>query len=114
MRISEWSSDVCSSDLAIADLAGALDALAIERAHLVGLSMGTYTGLRFALAHPGRVLSLVAASGGSGGHPPTRERFITDTRALSAPILKRSDARRVGKRGGVSCRFRRGPHPYKQ
>lgn len=75
-------------DIATADLGGVMDALGIGRAHIVGLSMGAYTGLRFAMAHPDRVISLAAASGGSGGHPPTREAFIRDTLALSDHILK--------------------------
>ncbi|MDA0225602.1 MAG: alpha/beta hydrolase, partial [Proteobacteria bacterium] len=40
------------------DLAALLDHLAIERAHLVGQSMGGWTVIGFALAHPARVLSL--------------------------------------------------------
>lgn len=76
-----------SVDIALADLLGVLDALAIERAHLVGLSMGAYTILRFAMAHPERVLSLTAASGGSGSHLPTRDHFITETLAVAEQML---------------------------
>lgn len=38
-----------------------LDALALDRAHLVGSSVGGYTALRAAAAHPGRVDRLVLA-----------------------------------------------------
>lgn len=50
-------------DLA-ADLAGLLDALAIERAHIVGLSLGGMTGQALAITHPEKVhrLVLVATS----------------------------------------------------
>lgn len=41
------------------DLAGLLDALEIERAHVVGLSLGGAVTLDFALAHPGRAHSIV-------------------------------------------------------
>ncbi|MEA2142821.1 MAG: 3-oxoadipate enol-lactonase [Solirubrobacteraceae bacterium] len=42
-----------------ADLAALLDALAIERAHVVGASFGGLVSLEFAAAYPGRVASLV-------------------------------------------------------
>jgi proline iminopeptidase len=50
-----------------------LDHLKIDKAHLVGLSMGGYTSLQVALNHPGRVRSLVLAGTGSGS-----ERWYTD------------------------------------
>jgi pimeloyl-ACP methyl ester carboxylesterase len=45
------------------DLAGLLDALGIQRAHVVGLSLGGGITLDFALAHHQRVLSLVVVDG---------------------------------------------------
>lgn len=41
------------------DLAGLLDALAIDRGHIVGLSLGGMTAQAFALRHPQRLASLV-------------------------------------------------------
>src|SRR5271166_2829323 len=41
-----------------ADLRAALDAAEVERAVLVGASMGAHTALRFALEHPERVAAL--------------------------------------------------------
>lgn len=84
------SEDAYGQDIATADLLGLLDALDIAQAHIIGLSMGAYTGLRFALAHPDRVLSLVTASGGSGSFPGTRAHFLKETRALADTILERS------------------------
>lgn len=45
------------------DLAALLDALGIERAHVVGLSLGGGVALDFALAHPGRARSIVVVDG---------------------------------------------------
>ena len=42
------------------DLAATLDAIGVERCDLLGHSMGGAVALRFALAYPGRVLSLIA------------------------------------------------------
>jgi 3-oxoadipate enol-lactonase len=54
------------------DLREVLDALAIQRATLVGLSAGSEVALNFALANPDRVVRLVLASPGLGGYglPP--------------------------------------------
>ena len=48
------------------DCVAVLDHLKIDKAHLIGLSMGGYTSLQVALNHPGRVRSLVLAGTGSG------------------------------------------------
>jgi len=50
------------------DALAILDELAIEKAHLVGQSMGGFTVLRLALDHPDRVLSLTLSCT-SGGLP---------------------------------------------
>jgi pimeloyl-ACP methyl ester carboxylesterase len=47
---------------AVAGLVALLDVLGVERAHLLGHSMGGMLALRLVLAHPGRVVSLVAMS----------------------------------------------------
>ncbi|MBN43597.1 MAG: alpha/beta hydrolase [Alphaproteobacteria bacterium] len=79
--------DAYGQDIATADLLGVLDALQIERAHLIGLSMGAYTCLRFILAHPDRAETAVIASSGSGSFPNTREGFLLETLALADHIL---------------------------
>jgi len=48
------------------DVVGILDGLAIDAAHVVGISMGAMIGQRLALAAPGRVLSLASVMGSSG------------------------------------------------
>jgi pimeloyl-ACP methyl ester carboxylesterase len=77
-------SDVPESDEAYThqwhtkDLQAILDGFAIDRAHIVGLSMGAYTGLQFAVECPHRVISLLFASGGSGAPRSERDRFLRD------------------------------------
>ncbi|MEQ6333761.1 alpha/beta hydrolase [Sphingobium sp. MK2] len=61
------------------DILAILDHLGIGSAHLVGLSMGAYAGLQFALSFPDRVRSLVFCSGGSGAAPGGRDTFVQDT-----------------------------------
>jgi 3-oxoadipate enol-lactonase len=51
-----------------ADLRALLDHLGIERAHLVGLSLGGRIAVDFALTYPERVQSLVLASPGLSGY----------------------------------------------
>ena len=69
------------------DLRAVLDSFAIERAHIVGLSMGAYTGLMFALRHPERVTSLLFASGGSGAFGDTRAAFVSEVRASAEAMM---------------------------
>jgi pimeloyl-ACP methyl ester carboxylesterase len=47
-------------------VAGVLDALKVERATIIGNSMGGYYALCFALAHPNRVHKLIVAGGPAG------------------------------------------------
>lgn len=48
-----------SLDMLAADLLGLLDALAIDSAHFIGLSMGGMIGMTFALKQPQRLRSLI-------------------------------------------------------
>jgi pimeloyl-ACP methyl ester carboxylesterase len=59
-------------EFAVTDLLAVLDGLGIERAHVVGLSMGGYAVLQFGLRHPARVSAIVAAGAGSGSGPAER------------------------------------------
>ncbi|HET6314981.1 MAG TPA: alpha/beta hydrolase [Chloroflexota bacterium] len=65
-----------SQDLLIADLLGLLDHLQIERAHLVGFSMGGNVVLNFAMRYPERCHGIVVVGTGSGS--TNRERFLSD------------------------------------
>jgi pimeloyl-ACP methyl ester carboxylesterase len=79
------------------DLRAVMDGFAIDKAHIVGLSMGAYAGLQFALAYPGRTLSLLFASGGSGAPRGDRDRFRADTCEGADRILR--EGMRAGAEG---------------
>ena len=68
------------------DIRSVLDALRIERAHVVGLSMGANATLHFGLAHPQRALSLTFAGGGYGSYPAVHAKFQQDSRANAETI----------------------------
>lgn len=55
------------SDLNATALKGVLDALDIERAHLIGNSMGGHSVVAFTLSYPERVGKLILRGGGTGG-----------------------------------------------
>ncbi len=66
-----------SQDLAMEDLRGLLDHLGLEKAHIVGFSMGGSAALVFGLKYPERAHSLVIAGTGSGS-TGNRADFIRD------------------------------------
>lgn len=69
------------------DLARVLDHLGVEKAHVVGLSMGGRIARDFAIGHPQRVRSLTLAntSPGFGALPPDKVKAFLDARR--APLL---------------------------
>ncbi|MEK9671801.1 MAG: alpha/beta hydrolase [Rhodospirillaceae bacterium] len=75
-----------SYEIVAEDARAVLDAAGVKKAHVVGLSMGAYTGLILALRHPGRVASLVAASGGAGSHPRENPNFRAEGARLADEI----------------------------
>ena len=64
------------------DIRGMLDALKIQKAHVVGLSMGGYATLHFGLMYPERALSLVVAGAGYGSKADEREGFKRDSATI--------------------------------
>jgi 2-hydroxy-6-oxonona-2,4-dienedioate hydrolase len=58
------------SDLNARALKGLMDAIGLDKAHLVGNSMGAHSAVAFTLANPGRVGKLVLMGGGTGGVSP--------------------------------------------
>ena len=70
------------------DIRSVLDALGIQRAHVVGLSMGAFATLHFGMAYGERALSIAVAGGGYGSHPAHYRQFQDDCRA-NAELIRR-------------------------
>lgn len=69
------------------DLAGLLDCLAIDKAHIVGQATGGNVALNFAIAYPRRVKSLIVVGAGAG--TTDRERWLEGARKLADDIADR-------------------------
>ena len=82
------------------DAVAVLDHLKIERAHLIGLSMGGYTSLQVALNHPQRVRSLVLAGTGSGSERWYTQDFHKHSRELG-DLFEREGSARVAETYGM-------------
>ena len=81
------------------DIAVVMRDLSIERAHLVGLSMGAYAALQFGLLHPEKVSAIVAAAVGSGSPPSHRDAWLKETAVLSR-IFNEHGMRPIAERMG--------------
>jgi len=68
------------------DIRAVFDALAIDKAHVVGISMGGFATLHFGFAYPGRALSLMVAGCGYGAEPGKRQQFHDETAKTIALI----------------------------
>lgn len=70
-----------SQDRARDDIRAVLDALGIDKAHIVGLSMGGFATLHFGFTYPERARSLVVAGCGYGAAPDKRAQFAEEAEA---------------------------------
>lgn len=68
---------------AVADAVAVLDAAGVDRAHVVGNSMGGFCTLHLGLTHPERARSLVVAGCGYGAHPDAADAFRAESIALA-------------------------------
>ena len=73
------------------DIRCVLDALKIDRAHIVGCSMGAFAALHFGMEYgakgkPARALSLTLIGCGSGAHPADHRRFQEESVTRAAAI----------------------------
>jgi pimeloyl-ACP methyl ester carboxylesterase len=81
-----------SQERARDDIRSVLDALKIDKAHIVGVSMGGFAVLHFGFAYPGRALSLVVAGCGYGAEPGKRQQFADEALRTAAEIADRGMA----------------------
>src|SRR6266849_6913687 len=89
-------------EFAVDDIVAVMRGLAIERAHVVGLSMGGYAALQFGLRYPEKASAIVAASVGSGSHPSQRDAWLRETSVLARVFIDHGMV-------GMAERMARGP-----
>jgi pimeloyl-ACP methyl ester carboxylesterase len=102
-----YSPDRYAQDRQRDDILAVLDGLGIDRAHLVGCSMGAFAALHFGMAYctqaeTSRALSLTLIGCGSGAHPSAYRRFQEESLALAAAIRRDGMA-------GLASTYGRGP-----
>ena len=73
--------DAYSQDRARDDIRAVLDGLQIDRAHIVGISMGGFATVHFGFTYPERTRSLVIAGCGYGAEPGQRAQFAAEADA---------------------------------
>jgi pimeloyl-ACP methyl ester carboxylesterase len=66
------------------DVRAVLDGLGIDKAHIVGLSMGGFATLHFGFTYPDRARSLVIGGCGYGAAPDQRKKFVEEAEAAAA------------------------------
>lgn len=69
---------------AVADAVRVLDACGVDRAHVVGLSMGGFCALHLGLTHPDRARSLVVGGCGYGSQPERQDAFRAESESIAA------------------------------
>jgi pimeloyl-ACP methyl ester carboxylesterase len=89
-----------SQDRARDDIRAVLDALRLDKAHIVGLSMGGFATLHFGFTYPQRARSLVIAGCGYGAAPEKRTQFAEEAEAAArrfeAGMAKAAEAYALG------------------
>jgi pimeloyl-ACP methyl ester carboxylesterase len=91
-----------SQDLAVTDAVSVLDHVEIDRAHVVGLSMGGFTALHLGLRRPDRTRSIVVGATGYGAHPDAGESFRAESEAIATAFESEGAA-------GIAPRYAEGP-----
>jgi pimeloyl-ACP methyl ester carboxylesterase len=70
------------------DVVAVLDHLKVDRAHVVGLSMGGFAALHVGITHPKRARSLVIAGCGYGAEPHEKDKFRAECEAAATSFEK--------------------------
>src|SRR3546814_3241873 len=103
MRISDWSSDVCSSDLCCTSTRAPPSATTITRAPRLTLTRSTLT-CRPSIVRSRPPTKTLQQFRSSSGRPP----LLTSTSC--SRLVRRSEERRVGKECVSTCRSRWSPY----
>src|SRR3546814_20972817 len=115
MRISDWSSDVCSSDLAlVVNNTFCLPDKARVSAYVYHLD---FLQTRLARAPTDPLMAELIADGGQGYHNSSislNRRRVYTIRKRSRVAVRRSEERRVGKECVSTCRSRWSPYTLKK
>jgi pimeloyl-ACP methyl ester carboxylesterase len=82
-----------SQERARDDIRAVLDALKIDKAHIVGLSMGGFAVLHFGFTYPERARSLLIAGCGYGAAPDKRAQFAEEADAAAKNFEAQSMAK---------------------
>src|SRR3546814_15272071 len=98
MRISDWSSDVCSSDLR------QLDAIDVNRFTGLGFDLAIFRGLWWQITVGVDVVDL------QGERDCLRREVLDRDIAFDLRLVERSEERRVGKECVSTCRSRWSPY----
>ena len=75
--------EMYSQARAVADIAETLDHLGVDKAHVVGLSMGGFAAMHFGLDYADRARSVVIGGVGFGADPDTADKFRNEVDAVA-------------------------------
>jgi pimeloyl-ACP methyl ester carboxylesterase len=92
-------------EFAVRDIAAIMSGLSIERAHIVGLSMGGYAVLQFGLRHPEMASAIVAAGAGSGSPRSAREAWREQSLVSAKGFRRRGMAEMASEIGAGPTRI---------
>ena len=86
-----------SQNRATDDILAVMDHLKIQKAHVVGLSMGGFATLHFGFRHPTRALSLVVAGVGYGAEKEQQAKFKGEVEVVAKSLLSEGMEKLAGK-----------------
>ena len=76
-------------EFSVEDIVAVMRGHEVERAHMVGLSMGGYAALQCGLRYPEKVSAIVAAAAGSGSLPSQRSAWLREASFLAGAFIER-------------------------
>jgi pimeloyl-ACP methyl ester carboxylesterase len=77
------SVEMYSQRRAVEDVRDVMDHLEVDKAHIVGLSMGGFAALHFGIHYPDRALSIVVGGVGFGAEPDKTEQFRNEVELVA-------------------------------